>query len=117
RAIASIRPSTEAPPEDEDLKQAAADRERETRVRLSRVPEFVAAMDRMWPIITPEELLHDLFGAKALVRLASRGALTDEEIDLLVRPRSETFEEVAWTSADLALLDELRLHLGKAVKT
>jgi DNA helicase IV len=116
RAIAAIRPATESAPQDEELKDAAAERERETRTRLSRVPEFVAAMDRMWPVISPEEFLHDLLGARALVRLAARNALSDEEVDLLVRPRSHSFEDVPWTSADMALLDELRVHLGKASK-
>lgn len=100
----------------ESIKEAQAEKEREQRVRISRVPEFVAAIDRMWPLISPEELLHDLLGAKALVRLAGRGVLTDEECDLLVRPRSASYEEVPWTSADLALMDELRIRLGKAVK-
>ena len=117
RALQSIRRPAEAElPDNDELKEAAAEKERETRVRLSKVPEFVAAMDRMWPIITPEELLHDLLGAKALIKLAARGVLTDEEVDLLVRPRSESFEDAYWTSADLALIDELRVHLGKPTK-
>ncbi len=116
RAVAAIRPSIGVE-ESEELKEAAVEREREARLRLSRVPEFVAAIDRMWPLITPEELLHDLLGARALIRLAGKGALTDEEIELLVRPRSESYEEVPWTSADLALLDELRIHLGRPART
>jgi DNA helicase IV len=124
RALASIRPSApELPADAEDADHAASVRdakeaeEQERRARLSRVPELVAALDRMWPLITPEELLHDLLGAKALIRLAGKGALTDDEVDLLVRARSETYEEVPWTSADLALLDELRIHLGKPTRT
>ncbi|MDP1794298.1 MAG: AAA family ATPase [Acidimicrobiales bacterium] len=100
----------------ESVKEAAAEKEREQRVRLAKVPEFVAVLDRMWPLISPEELLHDLLGAKALVRLAGRGVLTDAECDLLVRPRSATYEEVPWTSADLALIDELRVKLGRPIK-
>ncbi|MEY2397816.1 MAG: hypothetical protein QOJ00_990 [Actinomycetota bacterium] len=99
----------------ESVREAAEAEERERRTRLSRVPELVATIDRMWPLISPEELLHDLLGAKALVRLAGRNVLSDDEADLLVRPRSETFLDVPWTSADLALIDELRIHLGRAV--
>ncbi|MBA2609321.1 MAG: ATP-binding domain-containing protein [Actinobacteria bacterium] len=99
----------------ESVREAAVAEEKERRARLSRVPELAAALDRMWPLISPEELLHDLLGAKALVRLAARGVLSDDEADLLVRARSETFEEVPWTSADLGLIDELRIFLGKAV--
>ena len=106
RRIEQIRPEVL---EEEDKQR----REREESARLARVAEFVAALDRMWPVITPEELLHDLLGARALLRLAARGSLSDEEIDLLVRPRSASFEDVPWTSADLALLDELRVHLSK----
>ena len=100
----------------ESVREAAAAQESERRGRLSRVPELVAAIDRMWPLLPPEELLHDLLGAKALIRLAAKGVLADDEIDLLHRARSESFEEVAWTSADLALLDELRIHLGKPAR-
>jgi DNA helicase IV len=108
RRVQHIRP--EADDVETDREQKAI-QEQEQRKRLSRVPEFVAALDRMWPVISPEELLHDLLGAKALIKLAARGTLTDEEVSLLVRPRSESFEHVAWTSADLALIDELRTHL------
>ncbi|MEY2426136.1 MAG: hypothetical protein QOI61_1708, partial [Actinomycetota bacterium] len=124
RAVASIRPSVDGdllPDADdadhaESVREAKESEERERRARLARVPELVAAIDRMWPLITPEELLHDLLGAKALIKLAGKGALSDEEVDLLVRPRSESYEEVPWTSADLALLDELRTHLGKPAR-
>ena len=29
------------------------------------------ALERMWPVLTPEELLHDLFGSRALLRSAA----------------------------------------------
>ena len=44
----------------------------------------------------------------------ARGALTPEEQQLLLRPRSASFEEVAWTPADAALVDEARHLLGPA---
>jgi DNA helicase IV len=114
RRVQQIRPT--APDDSEGAAERNEQQEQEQRARLAKVPEFVAAIDRMWPIISPEELLHDLLGAKALVKVAARDALTDEEVALLVRPRSESFDDVAWTSADLALLDELRVHLGKATR-
>ncbi len=73
----------------------------------------IAALERMWPDLSPEELLHDLFGWPALVKLAGRGLLTDEEAAMLHRPRSARVEDVAWTDADLALLDEAAVHLGR----
>ncbi len=80
--------------------------------KVRRVPEVATALDRMWPRLSPHELLHDLFGAPPLVAAASRDVLTQEEAALLVRPRSASFEEVPWTAADAALVDEARHLLG-----
>jgi len=79
---------------------------------LRRLPVVAEALDRMWPVLTPHDLLRDLFGAPPLIELAGRGLLTADEQRLLVRPRSESVETVAWTDADLALLDEARALLG-----
>jgi DNA helicase IV len=80
--------------------------------KVRRVPELAEAIDRMWPRLSPHELLHDLFGAPPLIAAAARDVLTPEEQQLLVRPRSSSFEEVAWTPADAALVDEARHLLG-----
>jgi DNA helicase IV len=80
--------------------------------RLRRQPEVVAALDRMWPRLTPQQLLHDLYGARPLLELAARGTLTPEEVSRLERPRSVSVEDVHWTEADLPLIDEARAILG-----
>ena len=80
--------------------------------QIRATPEFQAALQRMWPRLSGQELLHDLFGAPALVRAAGAGVLTDAECDLLVRPRSASLDDVAWTKADAALIDEARVLLG-----
>ncbi|MGH9076455.1 MAG: HelD family protein [Acidimicrobiales bacterium] len=80
--------------------------------RLRRVPEVVAALDRMWPLLPATELVHDLFGAPALLRLAGEGLLAEAELAMLCRPRSSSALSVAWTAADMALLDEARALLG-----
>jgi DNA helicase IV len=109
--------------------RAAVERTRRTNVRagaeeaaLTEEAEFgrdlrhdavlTPILDRIWPVLTPHELLHDLFGANALLQLAGRDLLTAEEIASLRRPRSQSFDDVPWTSADLALLDEARVVLG-----
>jgi DNA helicase IV len=76
------------------------------------VPDLAAALDRMWPVLIPEELLHDLFGAPALIRSAGAGLLDDAEQRALQRPRAGSFEDIPWTVADVALLDEVRVALG-----
>jgi len=80
--------------------------------KVRRVPELAEALDRMWPRLSPHELLHDLFGAPPLIAAASRGVLSDEEQVLLRRRRSDSFDGVAWTPADAALVDEARHLLG-----
>jgi DNA helicase IV len=80
--------------------------------KLQRVPQFGEAVDRIWPRLSPHELLHDLYGAPALIAAAGRDILTPEEQVLLRRPRSSSFDEVPWTAADAALVDEARHLLG-----
>jgi DNA helicase IV len=70
------------------------------------------ALERMWPVLTPEELLHDLYGSPALIRSAARNLLTDDEQRLLHRPRSARARGAPWTDPDLPLLDEAAVRLG-----
>lgn len=86
----------------------------ELAAELRRVPEVVEALARMWPLLHPEELLHDLYGAKPLLTLAGRGVLGQSDLAALYRPRSDSLTEIAWTRADIALLDEARVLLGPA---
>jgi len=79
---------------------------------LRRIPAVAEALDRMWPRLSPLELVHDLFGAPALIAAAGRGVLTEEEQASLHRPRSTTLADVPWTVADAALVDEARVLLG-----
>jgi DNA helicase IV len=80
--------------------------------QVRRLPEVAEALDRMWPRLSAEELLHDLFGSRPLLALAAKGVLTPAEQHLLLRPRSASLTEIPWTVADLALIDEARVLLG-----
>jgi DNA helicase IV len=80
--------------------------------QLHRERAYVAAVERMWPILTPAALLHDLFSVPALLRLAARGELEPAEIKVLERPREHRLADVAWSEDDIALLDEAAVHLG-----
>jgi DNA helicase IV len=74
--------------------------------------EMREVLDRMWPVLTPAQLLHDLFGSKALLKLAARGVMSESEALLLFRPRSASVDDVRWTLADVALLDDAFDVLG-----
>ena len=80
--------------------------------QVRRNPEVRAALEEMWPVLTPAQLLHDLFGSKALLRLAAGRNLADPRVELLFRPRSAFVDEVVWTHDDVPLLDEARALLG-----
>jgi DNA helicase IV len=80
--------------------------------RLRHDPTVREALERMWPVLTPAQLLHDLFGSKALLRLAGGNVLSDDEVDALHRPRAATLEEVVFSNDDVPLLDEARSLLG-----
>ena len=67
----------------------------------------------MWPRLSAEELLHDLYGSAPLLALAGRGILSPAEQATLVRERSQALADIPWTAADLALIDEARVFLGQ----
>ncbi|HEY1762258.1 MAG TPA: AAA family ATPase [Acidimicrobiales bacterium] len=74
--------------------------------------QFKEALQRIWPRISGQELLHDLLGAPALLRAAGKGILSDHDIELLYRPRFTSLDAIAWTKADAALIDEARVLVG-----
>ena len=80
--------------------------------RLRRVPEVTEALDRMWPRLSPHEFLHDLLGARPLLTAAGRDVLGAADALRLYRPRSDSLDDVPWTVADTALIDEARTILG-----
>ncbi|HEU5083566.1 MAG TPA: hypothetical protein VFU14_09520, partial [Acidimicrobiales bacterium] len=84
----------------------------DVRDQLRRHPDVVAALEWMWPLLTPAQLLHDLFGSRALIELASRRWLSPDEQARLHRPRSASVDDVAFTWHDVPLLDEARERLG-----
>jgi DNA helicase IV len=80
--------------------------------RLRRTPQVGEALERMWPRLSPHELVHDLLGARPLLTAAGGDVLLPEEIRSLYRPRGTSLEAVPWTVADAALIDEARTLLG-----
>jgi len=88
----------------------------EVRSRLRSHPDVREALERMWPVLTPAELLHDLYGSNGLLELAGRNHLSADEVASLRRPRSETVDAVVWTVDDVPLLDEARALLGATPK-
>ncbi|MEO5973914.1 MAG: ATP-binding domain-containing protein [Ilumatobacteraceae bacterium] len=82
------------------------------RDSLREVEDFRIALTRIWPVLTPAELLHDLFSSRALIRIAATGVLEIEEYELLYRPRGENLADVHWGDGDIAILDAALGLLG-----
>ncbi|MFG1913302.1 HelD family protein [Micromonospora sp. NPDC048898] len=78
----------------------------EIRRELREETEIQAALDRLWPVLTPQRLLADLYANPDRIAAAAP-MLTDEERALLRR------EPGGWTPADVPLLDEAAELLGE----
>ncbi|MGH8990107.1 MAG: HelD family protein, partial [Acidimicrobiia bacterium] len=84
------------------------------RFELRRTRALKEVMERLWPLLSPQELLNDLFGFPALLRSAAPG-LSGAEREALGRPRRANAAEVDWSVEDVALLDEAAEILGTPV--
>ena len=82
------------------------------RHRLRRDSRVLEALERMWPVLTPAQLLRDLFGSKALIASAAGEHFSEEESLTLFRSRGESLSDYRWSDADVALLDEAYSGLG-----
>ncbi|MEU8898219.1 RNA polymerase recycling motor ATPase HelR [Nocardia sp. NPDC048505] len=67
---------------------------------LAETPAFAAAIDRLWPVLSPETVLAELFSSEERLRAAGADAA-------LYRA-----DGAAWTVSDVPLLDELCELLG-----
>ena len=77
------------------------------RAELRQDPRVRAAIARLWPVLTPQQLLDDLFDSpRRLAAAAPR--LTREERAVLSRD-----PDGGWTPADVPLLDEAAELLGE----
>ncbi len=86
------------------LDQADVD---DLRRELRRDPEVRALIERLWPILTPQRLLADLFASADRLAAAAPRLTAAERVSLLRDPASD------WTPADVPLLDEAAELLGE----
>ena len=79
----------------------------ELRTELRDDPQVRAAIGRLWPVLTPPQLIADLFASHRLLAAAAPGWPAAER-ELLHRPAGSP-----WTTADVPLLDEAAELLGE----
>ncbi|MFD9891375.1 HelD family protein [Amycolatopsis sp. NPDC059027] len=78
------------------------------RAELAADANIAAALDSLWPTLTPEGVLDDLFADCERLDSAASKLLTAEE-----RAHLESGRDAQWTPADVPLLDELAELLGE----
>ena len=78
------------------------------RERLWAEPGVYDALDGLWPLLTPEQLLSGLLGSAQAIRSAAGSLLDHSERARLTR----TAHPARWTVADVPLLDEAAELLG-----
>jgi len=78
-----------------------------TRARLWDEPPVRAALDALWPFLTPQRLVAGLLAEESALAAAAPG-LSDAERAVVHRPDAPE----AWTVADVPLLDEAAQLLG-----
>jgi DNA helicase IV len=87
----------------------------EARVRRGvQVPAAAveAALERIWPSLTPQMFLRDLFGSRDRLLAAAGEHFSAAEVTRLFRPASDRVSDERWTLTDVALLDEVDMLLS-----
>ncbi|WP_410618879.1 HelD family protein [Amycolatopsis sp. cmx-8-4] len=77
------------------------------RAELAADEHIAAALNELWPVLTPEGVLDDLFADRERLDSAARKHLSDADRALL-----ESSRDAKWTPADVPLLDELAELIG-----
>jgi DNA helicase IV len=83
------------------------------RDELAESPRLGRELDALWPILSPEQLLTDLFADRRRLNSVAR-RLPAGDRDLLHRPApaDDVAADLRWTPADVPLLDEAAELLG-----
>jgi DNA helicase IV len=84
------------------------------RAELRASPELTAQLESLWPTLSPEQLLVDLYADPQLLASATHRTLDAADRDLLARPAPDSAADPdqVWTPADVVLLDEAAELLG-----
>ncbi len=73
---------------------------------LTSSDEFGALLDTLWPTVSPTTLVRELLSSRGQLERYATGLFSAAERELLLRTRDATVSSTAWSSDDLALLDE-----------
>ena len=100
----------------EELRSAASGRlgadEAWFEGELTSSEEFGALLDTLWPTVSPTTLVRELLSSRGQLERYATGLFSRAEWELLLRARDATVSSTAWSTDDLALLDEAAFLSG-----
>lgn len=70
-----------------------------------------AALDRVWPPLTPQQFLRDLLGSQTRLQEAAGDAFTAGDIGRLYRQAGGSLASEKWSDSDVALLDDAEFRI------
>lgn len=76
-----------------------------------------AALERLWPQLTPAAFLQDLLGSRQRITSAAGDDFTAGDIERLYRAASGKLANETWADSDVALLDECEFLINGKVRT
>jgi DNA helicase IV len=84
---------------------------------LAATDEFGALLDTLWPTVSPAALVRELLGSPPQLSRYATGLFSEAEWSRLLRTRSSSASSTAWSTDDLALLDEAAYLTGGRTRT
>ena len=82
-----------------------------------RDSQIDAAVDRIWPSLTPQAFLRELYGSERRLITAAGDDFTAAEVRGLYRRSEEKLSEEVWTQADAAVLDHANFTMNGLPET
>ena len=79
---------------------------------LTSSAEFGALLDTLWPTVSPTTLVRELLSSRGQLERYATGLFSGAEWELLLRTRDTRVSSTAWSTDDLALLDEAAFLSG-----
>jgi DNA helicase IV len=79
---------------------------------LTSSEEFGTLLDTLWPTVSPTTLVRELLSSRGQLERYASGLFSPAEWQLLLRARDATVSTTAWSTDDLALLDEASFLTG-----
>ena len=80
-------------------------------------PAIESAINTVWPRLTPQDAIRDLFGSTERLLASAGEDFTAAEVLMLTRKPTDRMSDQRWSLADLALLDHANHVIGNDIKT